>query len=144
MKPLAGIAGRYLLASAILHLIWEVLQLPFYTIWQEPWRSQAFAILHCTSGDILIAAISFAAACLVLQSQWRLRWLLIIALGVGYTVFSEWLNVAVRGTWTYSKLMPVLPPLGTGLTPLLQWFLVPTLALAYALGQLPTQRGQAS
>ena len=53
-----------------------------------------------------------------------------IVLGTAYTIFSEWLNVAIRGTWSYTVAMPVLPWLGTGLTPLLQWLIVPGLALA--------------
>jgi len=50
-------------------------------------------------------------------------------LGVGYTVASEWLNVVVRQTWAYTQAMPRLPPFGTGLSPVLQWLLLPGLAL---------------
>jgi len=53
-----------------------------------------------------------------------------IILGAGYTIFSEWLNVEIRRTWSYTASMPVVPFLGTGLTPLLQWLIVPGLALA--------------
>jgi len=49
---------------------------------------------------------------------------------VAYTIFSEWLNTAVRQSWAYSPLMPVLPIMGTGLAPLLQWIVVPSTALA--------------
>jgi len=52
-----------------------------------------------------------------------------IGLGVAYTIFSEWLNVEIRRSWSYTAAMPVLPWLGTGLTPLLQWVIVPGLAL---------------
>ena len=53
-----------------------------------------------------------------------------IALGAAYAVFSEWLNVEIRRTWSYTAAMPVVPFLSTGLTPLLQWLVVPGLALA--------------
>src|SRR5262245_16617478 len=36
--------------------------------------------------------------------------------------------------WTYNALMPVLPWLGTGLAPLLQWVVVPSLALRARCG----------
>jgi len=51
--------------------------------------------------------------------------------GFGYTVFSEWLNVVVRKSWAYSDLMPVISIFGLslGVSPLLQWMAVPTLAL---------------
>lgn len=75
----------YLAAILVGNLVWESLQLPLYTIWREgTLREQAFAVLHCTGGDLLIAA---------------------------------------------SALMPVLPGLGTGVSPLLQWAIVPWIAL---------------
>jgi hypothetical protein len=40
----------------------------------------------------------------------------------------EWLNVSVRGSWSYSALMPVIPIIGTGLSALMQWIVVPLLA----------------
>ena len=55
-----------------------------------------------------------------------------IALGVAYAILSEWLNVKVWRSWAYAPAMPVLPGIGTGLTPLLQWIIVPALAFAIA------------
>lgn len=55
-----------------------------------------------------------------------------ILLGLAYTLFSEWLNVNVRGSWAYSALMPLVP-LGffsIGLSPLLQWLVVPASGFA--------------
>lgn len=51
-----------------------------------------------------------------------------IIIGIGYTVYSEWVNTAVRKTWQYSNLMPTLPVLGTGLSPFIQWLIVPSIA----------------
>ena len=51
-----------------------------------------------------------------------------VLFGLGYTVFSEWLNVEIRQSWSYTEAMPLLPPLGTGLAPFLQWLAVPGLA----------------
>jgi len=46
----------YLAAVAVANLIWETLQLPLYTIWQSgAVQSQAFGIVHCTIGDVVIA-----------------------------------------------------------------------------------------
>jgi hypothetical protein len=39
------------------------------------------------------------------------------ALGLGYTLYSEWLNTAVRQSWAYAAAMPMLPLLRTGLRP---------------------------
>lgn len=54
-----------------------------------------------------------------------------VTLGLAYTVYSEWRNVAV-GSWAYSQLMPVVPLLDTGLSPLLQWLIVPVVGLFWA------------
>ena len=60
-----------------------------------------------------------------------------LLLGVGYTIYSEWVNVSVRASWAYSELMPIVPVIGTGLAPLLQWFVIPTVALWLAVGNAP-------
>jgi hypothetical protein len=129
----------YILTSIGAHLTWEILQLPLYTIWSTGGPRQiAFAIVHCTGGDIVIAitALSFALI-LVGHQNWpeqSYRQVLVVtlALGVGYTIFSEWLNVTVRGSWAYAPDMPVVPVLGTGIGPLLQWIFVPIAALSTA------------
>lgn len=59
-----------------------------------------------------------------------------VALGLGYTIYSELLNTA-SNAWTYSELMPVLPGLRTGLAPLAQWLVLPL--LAFAALRLPTR-----
>ena len=135
---------RYLGVSISLHFAWECLQLPLYTLWKTgSVRQQAYAVLHCTIGDIMIAALSLLVAFAVVgRAGWPISgsrhvWLAALFLGVGYTVYSEWLNVSVAGSWAYSPMMPTVPLIGTGLAPLLQWFVVPTLALWFAIDHVP-------
>ena len=53
----------YLAAIAVGNLVWETLQLPLYTIWRTgTLREQAFAVFHCTLGDLLIALSSLTLA----------------------------------------------------------------------------------
>ena len=129
----------YLSATALLDLLWEAAQLPLYTIWTDGTiRETAFAVVHCTMGDVLIALAALAAALVVAgDPAWPARrWTpvatLTLAIGVAYTAYSEHLNVDVRRSWTYSDLMPRLPLLGTGLSPIVQWIVVPVAALAWA------------
>ena len=127
----------YLTMSAFAHLAWEVLQLPLYTIWNTgTLREKAFAVAHCTAGDVLIATSCLAVALIITRArEWpRAKYFAVaivaIVLGVLYTAFSEWLNVSIRGSWAYSEWMPVIR-LGTiriGLSPLLQWMVVPTMS----------------
>jgi hypothetical protein len=128
---------NYLLASAVAHLTWETVQLPLYTIWSEGTRGeQVFAILHCTGGDVIIAGMSLVLAIMFTGTGWpedrqtyfRVA-LAAVAMGVVYTVYSEWANTA-KGSWAYAPEMPIVPWLMVGLTPLLQWLLIPP-ALLY-------------
>lgn len=117
---------------ALASLIWEVLQLPLYPIWEAGWETIAYAVIHCAIGDVLIGAIALLVSLVTVGRSWpntahaRVSvTLAVTVLGVAYTVFSEWLNVSVRGKWNYSSLMPVLPLLGTGLSPLFHWIILP-------------------
>jgi hypothetical protein len=138
------ILRRYLAASAVLHLVWEVVQLPLYTIWSTgTLKQQAFAVLHCTVGDVVIAALALVSAwALAGRPTWPVAGALrvygmCLAGGAGYTIYSEWVNVSVRASWAYSKLMLTVPLIGTGFAPLLQWLFIPTLALWIAIGRAP-------
>lgn len=130
---------RYLFASAILHLVWETAQLPLYTLWQTGTaRAIAFAVSHCTAGDLMIAALSLVSALVVFgRADWPARGAIevavtMIVIGVVYTIYSEWLNTVVRQSWAYTAAMPRLPWIGTGLSPVLQWIIVPLAAMQLA------------
>ena len=93
----------------------------------------AFAVPHCTAGDVLIALACYLAASAVTRDvvwPWHRPssgGAVGIVTGVAYTVFSEWLNASVRGSWAYTESMPRISSLG--LTPLLQWLAVPLVTL---------------
>ena len=127
----------YLLTTVAAHLIWEVAQLPLYTIWRAGTPHEiAVAVFHCTIGDLMIATVSLILALVCFgDGVWpRVRFTPVmattLAIGIGYTVYSEYLNTVVRKAWSYSELMPTLPPFGTGLTPMLQWIVVPMIGFA--------------
>lgn len=134
-----GVVRRYLLVSAIANLAWETAQMPLYTLWRSGTRRDvASAILHCTAGDVLIAATAMLLALALLgspdwpaKSRWRVG-VCTVLFGVAYTIYSEYLNTVVRSAWTYTEAMPVLPVVGIGLAPLVQWVAVPVVALLVA------------
>ena len=137
---------RYFVLAIPAHLVWEVAQLPLYTIWYEdPPGRIVFAVLHCTGGDALIAGASVLGALLLFGSaRWPDERYIAVAApavlaGVAYTIFSEWHNTEVRGSWGYSSLMPALPGTGTGLSPFLQWLVVPIAAFWWAYRRQATQ-----
>lgn len=128
-----GVMKRYLIWTGLLNFSWEVLQLPLYTIWiNSRGRDIAFAVVHCTVGDVMITMISLAAAVvLVGKKEWpdRRYWavaLTVILLGLVYTVYSEWNNTVVTRNWAYAASMPQIG--GIGLSPIAQWIIIPSFA----------------
>jgi hypothetical protein len=129
----------YIIASVVAHLAWEILQLPLYTIWSTGGPLEiALAIAHCTGGDTVIAVTALSLALILVghenwpEQSYRIVLFVTLLFGVSYTIFSEWLNVTLRGSWAYTPDMPVVPVLGTGIGPLLQWIFVPIAALSTA------------
>lgn len=131
---------QYLPWLAALSLVWELAQLPLYTIWRSPLPQIAFAVMHCTVGDLLIATAALMVALVATHAATPAEWkrarvvVVVTVTGLAYTLFSEWLNTAVTGNWAYSELMPVLRvgALQVGLSPLAQWLILPPVALQLA------------
>lgn len=114
----------------VFHLLWEIAHVRLYTIWFEADRlTLAWALLHCTLGDVLIALALFALTGLVLRDgDWPKShpWsgsVMVVTGALAYTAWSEWVNVYRVGSWGYTQSMPVI--FGIGLSPLLQWLISP-------------------
>ncbi|NIR92501.1 MAG: hypothetical protein GWO08_02160 [Gammaproteobacteria bacterium] len=130
---------RYLVFATTANLVWEFLHLPLYTIWQEETLPKnVYAAIHCTAGDLIIAVCALMLSLLIFGNQdWpksgfsRVLTSTVI-LGLAYTIFSEWLNIEIRKSWAYSELMPVVPILETGLSPIAQWIVLPISGLNWA------------
>ncbi len=134
-----NVLRRYLAAMALGSLVWEFAHMPLYTLWETGSPGEiVFAAIHCTGGDILIAMSALLAALLLFGSgQWpeadyRRVGLATVLIGLGYTVFSEWLNIEVREAWAYRDLMPIIPVIDAGLSPVAQWIVLPVLAFWWA------------
>jgi hypothetical protein len=132
------IALRYIPLLGALNLLWEIAHLPLYTLWNEGSPSFiAYAVVHCTIGDIAIGTLALVVAFIAMRAgavgtwRWRQVALFLVIPAVGYTALSEWINTVARAGWAYSALMPVVNLGGfeIGLSPLLQWLVVPPVAL---------------
>ena len=94
-----GTLRRYMIFIAVANLAWEFAHMPLYTLWRTGTLSEiAFAALHCTGGDVLIA---LSAIMLALFLAGGPAWPaarsgqvagLTLVFGLAYTLFSEWLN----------------------------------------------------
>ncbi len=126
---------QFALITAPLSLIWEIAHLPLYTIWwEQPLRDSLMAAIHCTFGDVAVAFVCFMIASVFIRfmnlTKTNLMFGgLVIFLSVAATAILEVLSTQVLSRWSYAPAMPVLPLLKIGLSPLLQWIFVPTMAL---------------
>ena len=119
----------------VLNLVWEISQVGLYTLWKEADGLRiAWSVFHCTLGDVLIALAIYALAAIAL---WRADWpvsrpwtggLIVVIAAMAFTAWSEWYNVYRAGAWGYATSMPLI--FGIGLTPLLQWLILPPVMVA--------------
>jgi hypothetical protein len=149
-RAIGALLLRYLLLLTAMNLAWEFAQMPLYMIGRTGTPGEiAFAALHCTAGDAMIGGFAMLATLMLVAparcphtGSVRLP-AVAVSFGLAYTVFSEWLNVEVRESWAYSELMPRVPPLGTGLSPILQWLIIPPAAYFVALRAAIVRSGRA-
>jgi len=122
--------------SFLLHFVWEYLQAPTYAEMMNlpHWKG----VKLCTSatiGDVGFALVAFWVASASVRSRaWLLSpktlpFLAYLGTGVMLTVGFEFYYTQISLRWAYSDLMPLVPPFGTGLSPLLQWLAVPPILL---------------
>ena len=133
-----------LLFALLLNYPWEFIQAPLFEGMAE--RPHGAAVKACTQaalGDSVIMLVAYwGVAALGRGRAWIAApgWrdvLLFSSIGVAITVVIEWLalNGGWLNGWTYSSLMPIIPGLGVGLVPVLQWIVLPPLVAALVARQ---------
>ena len=140
-------AGLWSALAFGLNLVWEIGHVRLYTLWMEAdGAGIARAVFHCSLDDVVIALATFALAGIALRQvdwpasrPWAGGAITIIGTMV-FTAWSEWYNVYRTGAWSYTPDMPRI--YGIGLSPLLQWLIIPpVMVLAYRV-LLPVLFGQ--
>jgi hypothetical protein len=128
--------------ALLLNFPWEFLQVPFFegmpTV--EHWQG----VKSCTQasiGDAVIMLVAFWCVAAFAGRYWLLRPKFahigsLVAVGVGITILIE--KLAVSGgwvqSWSYSEQM--LTAFGIGITPVLQWIVLPPLTIWFCKRQL--------
>ena len=122
--------------SFLLHFVWEFIQVPTYEGMAEMEHWSAIKICTwATFGDVGFALTAFWITAVLARSRrwiyspraWHL--LTYLAVGIALTIGFEYYYTEVAKRFSYSDLMPLVPPLGTGLSPLLQWVIIPLLVI---------------
>ncbi len=116
----------------LLNFIWEIWQVPLFQSMDNLTHFEA--TIGCTRaalGDVVILLVAFWIIALTARSR---SWIIypttiqvagFIAIGIVITVVVEAISIHVLNRWQYAAAMPTLPILGTGITPILQWLMIP-------------------
>lgn len=131
--------------ALLLNYPWEFLQVPLFADMAQAAHWDAIrTCTRATLGDAVIMLIAYWTVSLVARDRsWVLvpstaRTFIFAATGVVITIAIEMLAVAGiwLGGWRYSSLMPVVPGIGVGLSPLLQWVVLPPLVVWFSRRQI--------
>ena len=152
--PMRGVAVSPEFSVAVFALLlnfpWEILQVPLFAgMASAPYAEAIEGCIQATLGDLLITLLAYGAVALAAKNRlWNLapsgrQVAAFIGIGLSITALIEWLATHGRWvkSWAYSTSMPLLPGTGIGLTPLLQWIVVPLLVLWFVRRQLARRGG---
>lgn len=124
------------LIAFALHFAWEMTHAKWFATMNElPFRTATAWCLRAALSDVVIAAASYlAAAAAARNASWprsprALSVAIYFAVGLAITVAVERWALAA-GRWRYEAAMPTVG--GIGVTPLLQWIVVPAITLGVA------------
>ena len=127
-----------LVLSFLGHFAWEILQAPlFSSLSQVNHFAGIYICLKATLGDLAIALAAFWTAAVLARNR---RWFTLpgmrapavfFTVGLLLTIGLEYVHTQITGRWAYDGSMPLVPIIGTGMTPILQWIFVPLFVVWY-------------
>lgn len=137
--PISLFVAILLVASFLLHFAWEMWQVPFFVgMDSSPHAEVVWLCTRAALGDVGIALLALVP--LLWQRHgiyhlFELRYshcLVYVATGLLITVAFEYAATELLSRWEYKAAMPTLPVVGTGLMPLLQWLVLPPVAVLFS------------
>jgi len=131
-----NIEFNFLLFGFMSNFIWEMLQMPFFSFSEKLSLGEINdACLQASIGDALMLVIMFWIVSALLKSR---DWIfhltpyrigLFLLLGILMTVIFEYLATGLLDRWVYGSSMPIIPLIGTGVIPIMQWLVIPPFVL---------------
>jgi hypothetical protein len=119
------------LLAFLLNLVWELIQGPLYRRYTYEIRHITFCALASVADAILVLLIYFGFALVLKNALWIKnltlpRILLVMLIGGIGAILAEKRHLAA-GSWTYAESMPIIPIADAGLSPVLQFTILPVL-----------------
>ena len=121
--------------GVLLNYAWELTQAPLYGgVATASYWTVVKGCARATAGDGLILLVAYwSVAAVARDRRWfacltLLRLAVFVSVGLAITIGLE--RLALQSPfngwgWTYAESIPLVPGIGVGLTPLLQWLILP-------------------
>ena len=137
---------QFVIFTFLFNFVWEMVQAPLFV--GAPESAYSKVLKGCsaaTFGDVIISLFIYHLAAAFYGSRdWGIRKnrrsiIRYVGAGIAVTIVFEILFTQIWVRWTYLKVMPVIPLVHVGLTPILQWALIPPTVLWYLKQQKNSQ-----
>ena len=114
-----------------MNLIWELVQMPLYKDALYDVQHIAFCALASIADALMVLLLYLAVALIFRNPLWirYLKWqqigIVILIGGIG-AVLAEMRHLSL-GSWAYADSMPIIPIVSVGISPFLQFMVLPLL-----------------
>lgn len=125
---------RLLAIAFAVNLVWEMAQMPLYRDMPfDSLKAWLFCVRASVGDAVIIVGIWAGGRVLFGTTRWTtpvaaLPLLLLVVVGAAIAIGIEHVSIAA-GRWEYSALMPVVPLIETGLSPLIQLIILPGISI---------------
>jgi len=119
------------LLAFILNFFWEVAQGPLYKGFEYDWLHISFCMLASIADMLMVLILLFAFGLIYKNVYWinsmdLKKSLLLVFVGFSGAILAE-VFYTMRGDWSYTDTMPLLPVVEVGVSPVLQFMILPWL-----------------
>ena len=120
-----------LILAVLLNFAWEMVQMPLYKNMERGMQSTIFCGVASIADGIMVALLYYSFAFFYKETYWMHKrkgkriFALMIAGGIG-AVVAEVRHVSSE-SWSYTEAMPLVPVVNVGLSPVLQFMLLPAI-----------------
>ncbi len=130
-KMFRQIVVTTILFAFFFNLAWEMLQMPLFKGDVYDWQHILFCVLATVADVIMVLIIYFGFALTYKNAFWvknlkTNRIILLLLTGGAGAVLAEIRQLSI-GTWSYGDAMPLIPVVHVGLSPVLQFMILPIL-----------------
>jgi hypothetical protein len=122
---------KIIIIAFLLNFAWEMLQMPLYKGMGLNITSVAFCGMASVVDSVMALLLYYLFALLYREMFWILKYSLqrivvLVLYGALGAIIVEIIHI-YKGNWTYSRLMPVIPFVKVGISPVLQFMILPVL-----------------